>query len=162
MIRKSASLSVAAGFSTVAMAQNQSYNPTSMTSENVNVTFSNATKLDFATTIPFHTREGVASTSSSYQLVKTYDYSNFFTDFTFYSDVDPTNGYVDYQTYAEAISEGLAYITDANQVYMGVDSTTVNPTDGRKSVRISSNDAFEHGLFITDIVHMPGNVCGVW
>lgn len=162
MFRKVTPVLATAGLASIATAQNQTLSYSSMTSSNVNVTYANTTKINFATTIPLHTREGVASTTSSYELVTTYNSSNFFTDFTFFTGADPTNGYVDYLTYAEASAEGLAYITDGDQIYMGVDSTTVDPTNGRASVRVSSNDAYNHGLFIADIVHMPGDICGVW
>jgi beta-glucanase (GH16 family) len=47
---------------------------------------------------------------------------------------------------------------------MGVDSlTTLDPSGpGRKSVRIESKKSWNHGLFIADIAHMPGGVCGTW
>lgn len=154
-----------ASLANMATAQNETLlDNSSMTSENVNVTYHNATTVEFATTIPFHTPKGLSAAAavSRYNLVKTYDYTNFFTDFTFYSDADPTHGYVDYLTYAEATASGLAYITGANQIYMGVDSTTANPAAGRASVRVSSNAAYNHGLFIADIAHMPGDICGVW
>jgi hypothetical protein len=38
----------------------------------------------------------------------------------------------------------------------------VNPAGGRASVRLTSNKAYTHGLFIADISHMPGGICGVW
>lgn len=47
---------------------------------------------------------------------------------------------------------------------MGVDYTTVLDNQwrdgGRESVRISSKKTFTHGLFIADVKHMPGNICG--
>lgn len=145
-----------------AFAQLSNLNQTSMSAQNVNVTFAAANKTEFADQIPFHTRLGLATAATSYKLAKTYDSTNFFTEFTFFSEADPTHGYVDYETYDEATSTGLAYITGANQIYMGVDWTTVAPANGRRSVRVSSNAAYNHGLFIADIVHMPGNICGVW
>ena len=47
---------------------------------------------------------------------------------------------------------------------MGVDNITVlNPSGtGRKSVRITSKKTWTHGLFIADIEHMPGGICGTW
>lgn len=47
---------------------------------------------------------------------------------------------------------------------MGVDHTTTLQTNGagRESVRISSKKTFTHGLFIADIAHMPGTICGAW
>jgi len=102
----------------------------------------------------------VAGTASAqvYTLVDTYDSTNFFNDFTFYTGADPTDGYVDYTV---GTSNGLAYYTN-NQIYMGVDYTTVNPSGGRASTRVTSNTAYTHGLFVADIAHMPGAICGVW
>lgn len=50
----------------------------------------------------------------------------------------------------------------SNSVFLGVDHTTVNPSGGRASVRVSSNKSYTHGLFIADIAHMPDSTCGVW
>lgn len=47
---------------------------------------------------------------------------------------------------------------------MGVDHATILPTNGRgrSSVRISSQKSWTHGLFIGDLAHMPGSICGTW
>lgn len=100
--------------------------------------------------------------AAAYSLVDTYSASNFFSDFTAFTASDPTHGWVNYQSYSDAVSAGLVN-TNNNQIYMGVDHTTVNPSSpGRKSVRFTSNKAYTHGLFIADIAHMPGSICGVW
>lgn len=100
--------------------------------------------------------------ASSYSLVSTYDSTNFFSTFTFYTGPDPTHGYVSYQSQTSAQSTGLTS-TANSQIYLGVDSTTDNPpSPGRASVRVSSNQAYTHGLFIADIAHMPSSTCGVW
>ncbi|KAF4626526.1 hypothetical protein G7Y89_g11639 [Cudoniella acicularis] len=99
--------------------------------------------------------------TASYQLVQTYNSGNFFSGFNFYTGSDPTHGFVSYQSQSSAQNLGLIN-TNNGQVYLGVDSTTVNPSGGRASVRISSNQAYTHGLFIADIAHMPGSICGVW
>jgi len=99
--------------------------------------------------------------TSTYHIVDTYDSSNFFSEFTFDTDDDPTHGYVDYQSQSAASSAGL-YNTNNNQIYMGVDSTNVASGRGRKSVRLSSSNTYTHGLFILDLTHMPSSTCGVW
>lgn len=100
--------------------------------------------------------------SSSYRLVDTYDYTNFFSTFNFFTAPDPTHGFVSYQSQSSASSRGLIS-TPNNQVRLGVDSTTYNPpAPGRASVRLTSNKAYTHGLFIADIAHMPSATCGVW
>ncbi|KAH7147102.1 glycoside hydrolase family 16 protein [Dactylonectria estremocensis] len=96
-----------------------------------------------------------------YSLSITYDTTNFFTSFDFFNEKDPTNGFVEYVGFETAVSEGLA--GDRNgAIYMGVNTTTVSPASGRKSVRVTSQTSFTHGLFIADIIHMPGSICGVW
>jgi len=99
--------------------------------------------------------------AATYSLVNSYTSSNFFSDFSFYTGADPTEGFVSYQSEAAASAAGLIN-TDNGQVYLGVDYTTVDPSAGRASVRITSNTAYTHGLFIADIAHMPGSICGVW
>jgi len=89
-----------------------------------------------------------------YNLVDNYSSTNFFNSFTTFTQSDPTHGFVNYQSYSSAVSSGLINTTN-KQIYMGVDHTTVNPpSPGRKSVRVSSNKAYNHGLFIADIAHM--------
>lgn len=100
--------------------------------------------------------------AADYHLVDSYTASNFFSSFSLFTGSDPTHGYVNYQSYSDASNEGLIN-TNNNQIYLGVDSTTYNPgSPGRKSVRVTSNKAYTHGLFIADIAHMPGSICGVW
>jgi len=57
------------------------------------------------------------------------------------------------------------------KTYIGVDYThTYNGSApyyningvGRPSVRIQSKKSWTHGLFIADISHMPGGICGTW
>lgn len=98
------------------------------------------------------------SASAQYTLVQSYDDSNFLDEFSFYTSADPTAGFVDF---VDGETAGLAYYT-AGQVYMGVDYTTVSPPGGRQSVRVTSNTAYTHGLFIGDFAHMPTSTCGVW
>ena len=51
-----------------------------------------------------------------------------------------------------------------NQVRLGVDSSNTYSTDaaGRPSVRLTSEQNFNYGLFIADFAHMPSSECGVW
>ncbi|KAF2772072.1 hypothetical protein EJ03DRAFT_372251 [Teratosphaeria nubilosa] len=84
----------------------------------------------------------------------------FFDLFTFYTSSDPTDGFVEYQSQSAASSAGLLSSSTTN-VQMKVDSTNVTPS-GRPSVRITSNKSYNTGLFIVDIEHMPGGICGTW
>lgn len=99
--------------------------------------------------------------NAAYTLVQTYDHTNFFNEFSFFTGTDPTAGYVEYVEQSIAQNAGLIEIEN-NQVYVGVDHTTYNPAGGRESVRLTSNEVFTHGLFIADIEHMPGGICGTW
>ena len=76
---------------------------------------------------------------------------------------DPTQGFVTYVSSEQAQSEGLYKIVN-NQVYIGVDNVTVLDPNGagRNSVRLSSNTAFNNGLFIADFAHIPATACGSW
>ena len=87
--------------------------------------------------------------------------SNFFDQFTFFSDPDPTNGMVEFADRAKAISNTLiATAPQANNaIYLGVDSKA--KIAKRPSVRITSKQMWDKGLFIADVLHMPTG-CGVW
>lgn len=98
---------------------------------------------------------------SGYTLKAKYDSTNFFSQFSFFTGGDPTHGYVNYLSQSAAQSAGLIN-TNGGQVYMGVDYATLNPSNGRGSVRLSSNTAYTHGVFIADIAHMPAAICGTW
>jgi hypothetical protein len=93
-------------------------------------------------------------TKMAYGLIDVYNSANFFNAFNFYTGSDPTHGWVNYQSQSAAASQGL--INNNNgQIYLGVDYSTINPAaPGRNSVRVTSNKAYTHGLFIADIAHM--------
>lgn len=96
-----------------------------------------------------------------YMLETSYDSTNFFREFGFFDGPNPTHGYVEYVDASNATELDLAGDRDG-LVYMGVDHTTVDPANGRKSVRLTSNKLWSRGLFVADIVHMPGSLCGLW
>ena len=101
--------------------------------------------------------------AQAYNLIDTYDASNWLSSFTVENIGDPTGGFVTYVDEGTATSNG--YISTANnQVYMGVDHTSVlNPSGpGRNSVRLSSHSAYTHYLMIADIAHAPSSTCGLW
>ncbi|KAK6819703.1 Pex12 amino terminal region-domain-containing protein [Apiospora arundinis] len=84
--------------------------------------------------------------------------------FSFFTGKDPSNGFVNYQSQAAAVSQGLVKVDEFNRVRLGVDTYnnyTVNDA-GRPSVRLTSYQGFTHGLFIADFAHMPASTCGVW
>jgi len=86
---------------------------------------------------------------------------NFFDQFTFFTDSDPTGGFVQYVDHSTASNSG--YINaSSSAVYIGTDYTNVASSSGRESVRITSNKAYDSGLVILDLGHMPGGICGTW
>ncbi|KAL3442058.1 concanavalin A-like lectin/glucanase domain-containing protein [Aspergillus insuetus] len=89
------------------------------------------------------------------------DPAAFLDKFDFFTEPDPTHGFVEYVDLATAEGAGLVKVND-DFVYMGVDSTTMAPERGRRSVRIASKSVYNHGLIILDLTHMPGNACGSW
>lgn len=69
-----------------------------------------------------------------------------------------------YQSQSSAATKSLIASHNDGSSYIGVDHTSVLTTSGagRESVRISSKKTFTHGLFLADIAHMPGSICGTW
>ncbi len=103
--------------------------------------------------------------SAAYQLVEDYSGDAFWQGFDFFTDPDPTDGLVQFRSLEEANGTGLAgFVEGGNSsyaIYMGVDYEAIAP-EGRGSVRVVSNQTFQHALVIADIVHMPGGICGTW
>lgn len=101
--------------------------------------------------------------AQTYTLIDTYSGSDFFNQFNFFTGADPTDGFVNYVDYSDAVSYGL--IPDTSVAKWGVDSYTTldaSTASGRTSIRMTSTATYTHGLFIADIAHMPGSICGIW
>ena len=100
---------------------------------------------------------------AGYVLTDDYSKDAFFGNFTAFTGSDPTQGFVQYKDFPDATTKGLiGSVANYNQAsYFGVDYTTTTTT-GRASVRLTSKKSFNHGLFVADIAHMPGGLCGVW
>lgn len=86
-----------------------------------------------------------------------------------FKDDDPTSGYVQYVDANTAQTSGLARVVNENQVYLGVDNSTIinrsNNNDapsGRKSIRLESLYTFDRGILIADFAHVPNSECGTW
>ncbi|CRK41950.1 hypothetical protein BN1723_018925, partial [Verticillium longisporum] len=101
----------------------------------------------------------ITHAQQQYVLHDNYDRTNFFNEFGFFDAPDPTKGFQRYVNASEANAQSLAGFAN-DGVFLGVDYTT--PGDNRRSVRLTSNKAFDGGVFIADIAHMPANSCGVW
>ena len=98
---------------------------------------------------------------AGYTLVDDYMSGNFFDEFSFWDSADPTNGFVSYQSRDSSESQNLIGGGTGGVASFGVNNKT-NAPNGRESVRITSNKSYQSGLFIIDVAHMPGGICGTW
>ncbi|KAG6918970.1 hypothetical protein DXG01_010209 [Tephrocybe rancida] len=95
-------------------------------------------------------------------LEKKFEGDNFLDgSWNFFDKDDPTHGKVNYQNANAAKSKGLAVVKDGQLVLSVDDTTQLRPGDKRDSVRISSKDTYNGGLFIADFAAMPVG-CSVW
>ncbi|KAF2199035.1 hypothetical protein GQ43DRAFT_474013 [Delitschia confertaspora ATCC 74209] len=99
-----------------------------------------------------------------YTLADVYDHTNWLDKFNTLAMADPTHGYVNYVDANTALNAGIMHNQGANQVYMGVDTSSVLDPNGlgRMSVRLSSKKSYTHALVIADFAHVPGPACGSW
>ncbi|KAL5044609.1 concanavalin A-like lectin/glucanase domain-containing protein [Aspergillus fruticulosus] len=106
----------------------------------------------------------IAHAAGSYKLQESWEGEKILNHFHFFDNADPTNGFVTYVNQSYAESAGLVKTTDSGSLYLGVDYETVLTVDGpgRESVRIESNEYYDQGLYVVDIRHMPGSICGTW
>jgi len=96
-----------------------------------------------------------------YVLQDHYQNQSFLDEWIFFSDPDPTNGLVNYQTKEAAMEKRLAVVENGT-VILAVDSSSEVPVGGKRdSVRMSSPKSYTGGLFIADIQAMPHG-CAVW
>lgn len=123
-------------------------------------------------------------TKLTYSLVDTYSGTDFFDNFDYYTETDPSDGYVTYvsSSIADSSSYNLTYASSSSAV-LRVDTSTSDTTttastgsmggpgstttststtsSGRNSVRITSKNTYNDGLFVFDILHAPYG-CGTW
>jgi len=102
--------------------------------------------------------EGVCE--GAYKLQVNISGTNFFNAWTFFTAGDPTHGYVNYLSESQAQAAGLISAAPG-KVIIGADSKNVASGRGRDSVRLTSNQAWNAGLFIMDLQNMPTG-CGTW
>lgn len=99
--------------------------------------------------------------NANYTLVDSFQGSTFFDDFDFFTETDPTRGFVDYVDFHSAVnSELIGLVNGSDSVYLGVDFQQTTSI-GRQSVRVQSRQAWTHGLLIADVASMPAG-CGTW
>ncbi|KAF2004928.1 glycoside hydrolase family 16 protein [Amniculicola lignicola CBS 123094] len=101
-----------------------------------------------------------AFVKAAYSLVDNYSGASLISGFNFFSEPDPTHGFVRYLNQNDAQSQGLLSVSGSS-VYIGVDSKNKAP-NGRASVRLESKKLYKKGLFILDLAHMPSSTCGTW
>ncbi|KAI1130546.1 glycoside hydrolase family 16 protein [Nemania abortiva] len=100
----------------------------------------------------------------AYSLSTHYAGQGLLDSFNFFTGEDPNYGFAHYQNRETALASNLVSVDELNRVKLGVDSINTYSTSGkgRPSVRMTSNDNFNHGLFIADFAHMPSSTCGTW
>ncbi|KAG2162837.1 hypothetical protein VTO58DRAFT_110304 [Aureobasidium pullulans] len=85
--------------------------------------------------------------------------TTFFDHFNYYTDADPSNGAVVYLSEESATWSNLTYAGESSAI-LRVDSTSSGITN-RNSVRITSKNQWDTGLFVFDVIHSPYG-CGTW
>lgn len=100
--------------------------------------------------------------AAKWYLEDTYDSTNFFDKFNFFTENSPNSGYVNFLSRADATSKGLAKV-DNGEVIVKVDNTNVVTSGrGRNSVRLESKAQLNKGLIIGRFSHLPAAQCGSW
>ncbi|KAG0155593.1 hypothetical protein PDIDSM_2765 [Penicillium digitatum] len=95
-----------------------------------------------------------------YTLIDNYSGPTFFDQFTYFTDEDPTMGFVVYVNKSTARHLNLTYASETSAI-LRVDASTPNARSGRNSVRVESRNTYDAGLFVFDIVHTPFG-CATW
>lgn len=100
----------------------------------------------------------------AYALATSYVGEALLSGFNWFDGADPSHGFVSYQSRPNAEAMGLYSVDEITGVVrLGVDSTNaVSLSGGRPSIRLESKEAYNHGLFIADFLHMPPSQCGLW
>jgi len=99
--------------------------------------------------------------AGGYVLTHSYVGEDFFSKWSFFVGGDPTHGTVKFLSFQNASMQGLIHAS-FDRVFMGTDASEVLlPGEGRKTVRIESNEWFRNGLFVLDLDHAPWG-CGSW
>ncbi|QIW98873.1 hypothetical protein AMS68_004391 [Peltaster fructicola] len=97
----------------------------------------------------------------NYRLQETWSGDSFFGNFDYYIQPDPTQGFVTYVNEGIAKAKNLTY-SNANTAVIRVDDTTaLTRAGGRDSIRLVSKKAYNGGLFLFDVAHVPYG-CGTW
>ncbi|KAF1343936.1 concanavalin A-like lectin/glucanase domain-containing protein [Delphinella strobiligena] len=98
----------------------------------------------------------------TYTIADRYEGEEFFDNFDFFNTYDPAEGFVHYVPEATANSSqyNLTYASSSSAV-MRVDTSDTDASTGRYSVRITSKNTYDSGLFVFDVLHSPYG-CSTW
>lgn len=102
--------------------------------------------------------------SLNYSLKDTYAGTDFFDNFSFFNTYDPEAGFVHYVPQATANSSQFNLISateDSAIIRVDTSSGVYDTNTGRYSVRITSNNQYDDGLFVFDVVNTPYG-CSTW
>ncbi|KAF1925919.1 glycoside hydrolase family 16 protein [Didymella exigua CBS 183.55] len=105
------------------------------------------------------------ASATKYTPADTYSGSSFFDNFNFVTE-EKTNGFVKYVDRTTAQNKGyIGY--DGGDAVFGVDyksklNSAAGGDFGRESVRLEGKKEYNKGLFVLDLKHMPGGICGTW
>ncbi|SPO27432.1 related to mixed-linked glucanase precursor MLG1 [Ustilago trichophora] len=86
--------------------------------------------------------------------------NDFFSAFDWFTDADPTNGLVNYQSQTNARAQNLSFVDGDGHFVMAV-STTPVALEGRNSVRITSKNSYSDGVYVLNVTHVPTG-CATW
>ncbi|KAF4618498.1 hypothetical protein D9613_010032 [Agrocybe pediades] len=98
--------------------------------------------------------------TSPWKLVQMHKGTDFFKGWDFFTASDPTHGIVNYVDEKTARKNKLLEFNELGHAILRVE-TTPTVKSKRMSVRISTKNYFNGGIFILDATHIPFG-CGVW
>ncbi|KAI0744178.1 concanavalin A-like lectin/glucanase domain-containing protein [Daedaleopsis nitida] len=83
-------------------------------------------------------------------------------NWNWWTDVDPTEGRVDYVDRETALARNLTFVSNG-KFFMRADDTNIVPPNarGRASIRINSTVAYDESIIVLDVQHMPAG-CATW
>jgi hypothetical protein len=85
--------------------------------------------------------------------------TDFYGAFDFFTEPDPTEGFVQYVDEDTARQTNLIN-SSTSAISWGVDTQNQTP-EGRPSIRLQSKKTYDSGLIVVDVAHMPFG-CGTW
>lgn len=110
--------------------------------------------------LPLAAGAGAAS-PGAYRFDRAYTGEDFFSQWRFFTEQDPSKGSVRYVGRAEAASSGLTQAFADRALIRADSKTRLLAGAGRPSVRIESAHVFNAGLFVVRLEHVPTG-CGSW